>query len=295
MFPVLFTIPGTHIPIHSYGTMLGIAMVLGFFLTKHLAKNTILFPKSNQLIIASALSALVGARLLAIITTWSSLDLSNPLTLLIPGHTGLVAYGGFLGGVAGAYLYTKIHKLPLLTFADAASPALALGLGIVRIGCFLYGCDYGRPIPERAPTWLKNIGVQFPNWATHFSNDEAFRHHPALAKGAPAFWHHVHDGLITTDALHSLLVFPAQLLASLNGFIAFALLLIFRKRTQYPGQLFFLFVVYYGITRILIEFVRGDSGRGVLLSLTTSQWIGFLTIIAAIFMHHKIKKQSTAI
>ena len=293
MHPVLFTIPGLNLPIHSYGVMLGISIVFGWFLTLHFGKPYLPAPQLKKLILISGACALIGARLLAVFTTWHYLNWSNPLLILIPGHTGLVAYGGFLGGFLGAYVYTRKTQLPLLAFADASAPALALGLGITRIGCFLYGCDYGRPILDTAPHWLKTIGVQFPNWASRFHGNPGFSTHPALQKGAPAFWHQVHDGLLQSDATLSLLVYPAQLIASMNGFVAFALLLILRKRCVFKGQLFLLFVMYYGFTRTLIEFIRGDFGRGVLLSLTTSQWIGIGSFAAALFFYVKLKPSVT--
>ncbi|MBN2341602.1 MAG: prolipoprotein diacylglyceryl transferase [Deltaproteobacteria bacterium] len=285
MYPVLFTIPFINLPIHSYGVMLGTSIVIGWFITIRLAKPTIPEPMLKKLILISALSALLGARLLSIATTFSSLDFSNPLSLLIPGHTGLVAYGGFLGGFLGAYLYNRKKNISLLAFADATSPSLALGLGITRIGCFLYGCDFGKPIPEDAPTWIQKLGVQFPNWTHRFADNDAFQHHAALVKGAPAFWHHVYSGALPESAAQSLLVFPAQLLASLNGWFALALTFVVRKHAIYRGQVFLFFVMYYGISRTLIEFVRDDTGRGVLYVLTTSQWIG-LTSFAVAFVTH---------
>ncbi|MBN2717625.1 MAG: prolipoprotein diacylglyceryl transferase [Deltaproteobacteria bacterium] len=291
MHPVLFTIPGIHLPIHSYGVMLGISVVAGWFLTIHFGKDDFQIRHLKRLIIVSAVAALVGARLLAVLTTWRCIDWSNPLLLLIPGHTGLVAYGGFMGGFAGAFAYARRKRLSVVAFADAATPSLALGLGISRIGCFLYGCDYGRPIHSDAPGWLQAIGVRFPNWADKFHNQPGFSTHPALRKGAPAFWHHVHDGLIQSDAAISALVYPAQLLSSLNGFIALGLVLWLRKKSTFKGQLFLCFVMYYGLTRTLIEFIRGDSGRGVLLSLTTSQWIGLASFALALVTYLKLKKR----
>ena len=63
---------------------------------------------------------------------------------------------------------------------DIAAPTLALGLGIVRIGCFLYGCDYGT-VQE------SSISLHFPQW------DD-----PGVAEwirgNAPAFDAHMRNG-----------------------------------------------------------------------------------------------------
>jgi phosphatidylglycerol:prolipoprotein diacylglycerol transferase len=185
---------------------------------------------------------------------------------------GLVAYGGFLGGFLGSWLYLRRVKIRLLPWADVVVPTLASGLGITRIGCFLYGCDYGRPIPADAPAWVQAIGVRFPNWGSDLPR----------AKGAPAFLHHVHDGLVSYHAELSALVYPTQLLEVLNGWVIFAVLMVMRKRTRFRGQMFLLFTGYYGITRALMEVLRGDTGRGGLGPLSTSQIVGIATFLAAV-------------
>ncbi|MEE8369031.1 MAG: prolipoprotein diacylglyceryl transferase family protein [Thermoanaerobaculia bacterium] len=68
---------------------------------------------------------------------------------------GLVWYGGFIGG-AGAVLWViRRRRLVSWKAVDAATPALAIGYAIGRIGCFLVGDDYGMPT---ALPW----GVKFP-------------------------------------------------------------------------------------------------------------------------------------
>ena len=58
---------------------------------------------------------------------------------------GLVAYGGFLGGFVGALVFCRVKGIRLLAWADCAVPSLCTGLMITRIGCLLYGCDFGKP------------------------------------------------------------------------------------------------------------------------------------------------------
>lgn len=269
--------------------MLGCAIVIGWFIVLSTGKNHIPPSQLKKLMLVSTVCALVGARLLAIATTFHALDFSNPLHLLIPGHTGLVAYGGFLGGFLGALYFTRKHQISLFTFADATTPALAVGLGLTRIGCFLYGCDYGKPISPHAPEWIQQLGVHFPNWHQRFGDVDSFSNHAALQHGSPAFLHHVHEGFITSGASQSLLVFPAQPIASLNGVIALGLIFAFKKKFTYNGQMFIFFIVYYGLTRFAIECIRGDLGRGVLFTLTTSQWIALFSVATALVAHIKLR------
>ena len=59
----------------------------------------------------------------------------------------------------------RLKRLPLLSVLSAAAPALAIGHGIGRIGCFLVGDDYGKvsdlpwavAFPEGLPPTLDRV------------------------------------------------------------------------------------------------------------------------------------------
>lgn len=91
--------------------------------------------------IVGVIAGLVGAKLL-----WTVEHLGEEPTLaLLTSRGGLSWFGGLFGGVTGALLYFRIHRWPILPLIAAATPALAIGHAIGRIGCFLVGDDYGRP------------------------------------------------------------------------------------------------------------------------------------------------------
>src|SRR5574338_1287705 len=54
-------------------------------------------------------------------------------------------FGGFAGGVLAGLAVMQWKRLPKMAVFAAATPALAVGHAIGRIGCFLVGDDYGRP------------------------------------------------------------------------------------------------------------------------------------------------------
>jgi phosphatidylglycerol:prolipoprotein diacylglycerol transferase len=94
---------------------------------------------------------------------------------LLFDRAGLVWYGGFLAGAAAVLWVAWRRRLPFWPTLDAATPGLALGYAVGRIGCFLVGDDYGRPtdlpwglaFPEGLPPttagYLRSeFGVQLP-------------------------------------------------------------------------------------------------------------------------------------
>ncbi len=241
------------VPIYSYGVMLGLSLVVGWYLTLGLAEKDGL-PKeimANNYVI-TAVAAVVGSRVLYILTNLHEFDSLSSMFAMRRG--GLVAYGGFLGGFIGSLVYLRMHKIALLPWADVAVPSLASGLAITRVGCYLFGCDFGQPLADNAPGWLKKLG-SFPHWPAGTLE---------TGDGAPAWVQHVRERGLARDAAHSLPVHPTQIYESLVGVALLILLLTARKRQKFRGQIFLLFTFSYGVCRFLLEVLRDDAERGSL-------------------------------
>ncbi len=246
-----------NIPIYSYGVMLGLSLVVGWYLTLTLADRDHL-PKETMAncYVFTALAAIAGSRILYVLTNLDEFHSFADVFAFRRG--GLVAYGGFIGGYLGSWAYLSMNRIRLMPWADVAVPSLASGLLITRIGCYLFGCDFGKRLPETAPQFLQKLGT-FPHWAagTLDSGD-----------GAPAFVRHMElyrgsdlaKQLIKTNA--SLPVHPTQIYESLCGLVLLALLLWQRKSQKFRGQIFFTFAFGYGFLRFLLEIIRDDVERG---------------------------------
>lgn len=288
MYPIMFRIPVIEMPIYSYGVMLGLSLVVGWYLVMYLGgKDGLSKDKMASCFVWTAAAAIVGSRVLYIITNLSEYRDAGVMDMLNLRKGGLVAYGGFLGGFIGSWLYCRKRDIRLLTWADTVVPTLATGLGITRLGCLMFGCDYGKPIPADAPGWIQALGLRFPNWDVAFRDTAAMFEQRVgcmngIFHGAPAFQHHLSLGLVGPDASTSALVYPTQLMASLNGWLAFGLLLWMRRRRRFRGQVFLVFTAYYGITRALMELLRGDVGRGGIGIFSTSQIVGICTLAASV-------------
>jgi phosphatidylglycerol:prolipoprotein diacylglycerol transferase len=125
---------------------------------------------------------------------------------------------------------------------------------ITRIGCYLFGCDFGQPLKENAPELLKKLG-SFPHWP------EGTLDH---GSGSPAWVQHVKERGLAQSSAFSLPVHPTQLYESLTGLCLLALLLWARRHQKFRGQIFFLFAFAYGVARYLLEILRDDAERGSL-------------------------------
>ena len=249
MHPVLFHLFG--MPLHSYGALLGLSLVIGWHLTLfHGVKGGLNERQLRLGVLCTAVAALTGARLLYVVTNPERFHSLGEVLAVWKG--GLVAYGGFLGGFVGAQVFCRHQRMSLLKFADCAVPSLCTGLLLTRIGCFLNGCDFGAP-------WEGPWAVPFP-------------------AGSPAFVTQQLQGLLPPGAVQSLAVHPTQLYEAAVGVI---LLGAVQWRRRFSGQSLVMFTMGYALLRFLIETVRADGERGQVGLLSTSQFIAVLTFVSA--------------
>ena len=290
MHPVLLSIPTPWgaIPIYSYGVMLGSSLLLAWYFIMSMGKR---IEGYNRELLAScftwtAVGAIIGARLLYIFTNIDDYESLGSWFDLRSG--GLVAYGGLLGGFLSAWLFWRIKKIPLIPFADIAVPTLASGLMLTRVGCYLYGCDYGRPLEESAPGFLKSAGT-FPKW-----DGDAY---PSFAcdqtlNGSPAYQHHLSEGWIPEDALASLAVHPTQIYESVAGLALFAFSFWLLNNRTFRGQVLVTVGALYGLWRFFIEYLRDDPERGFAFGFSTSQLISLALIPVCIIAYIHLKKRA---
>ncbi len=262
MFPILFRVPlpSWHLPwlgqlgelpIYSYGIMLGISLIVGWFVSLGLARRDGM-PEEElaNCYIVSCLLALLGSRVLYVVTNLSEFPTWRDMLSVQNG--GYVAYGGFLGGFLGSFLYLRRKQIPILPWGDATAPGLAAGLMITRIGCYLYGCDFGKQLSSGAPALLRKLGT-FPHWPEKLVT---------AGSGSPAWVEQYQRNKVALDSTTALPVHPTQLYESLVGLGLLLLLLWQRKHQKFRGQLFLLLVFAYGVSRYLIEILRDDDNRG---------------------------------
>ncbi len=185
----------------------------------------------------SALVAVVGAKL----TTWAIAGV--PGTLEVMFTTAGTFLGGFLLAILTAGVTSYRAGYSIWSVGDCAAPAFALGVVLVRIGCFGASCDYG--LPTDVP------------WGVVFTNPVA-----AQFTGIPL-------GL----KLH-----PSQLYESALGLSILITLLWMERKPRKSGALVLTFATMYSIGRFVLEYWRGDVERGIYGPLSTSQWLSLGTV-----------------
>ncbi|MBU1319793.1 MAG: prolipoprotein diacylglyceryl transferase [candidate division Zixibacteria bacterium] len=224
MFPEVITLGP--VIIRSYGVMLALSFMLGVLLVRHRSRRSGVNPDfAVNLAFLVIISAVIGARMFYAFFHWSDfsghlIDIFNPLGSSEGfGIAGLNLYGGLITALSAAVVFCYLKKESILVVFDLFAPAIALGIFLTRIGCFLNGCCFGT---ECHLPW----GVNFP------------------------------VGSIPYSYLGDVPLHPAQLYSSLYGLLLFVALSISEKRKPFVGLTFSLFLMTEAMFRFLIEYVR---------------------------------------
>lgn len=170
-------------------------------------------------------------------------------------ESGRAAYGGLLGGWLLSALVLRSRRQPVAPFCDRSVTLLGVSFALVRLGCFLAGCDYGRV--TSGP-----LGLRFP------TDSPAAQAHAALG------WVPAHSP--------SLPVHPTQLYEVGLAILATLLALRPLRQGRRDGAAFRTWLVSYAVGRFLLESLRGDLARGLYLGLSSAQGLslGLVLVIA---------------
>jgi phosphatidylglycerol---prolipoprotein diacylglyceryl transferase len=251
MWPTLVKIGNFEIT--TFGLMMFLAFVIGgWVLARQFRRYGLNEELASSIVVAAALGGIVGAKIYYAI-------LFRDWRLLFD-RAGLVWYGGLIGGFLASSWLVWRAKVPFLTVADAAAPALSLGYAIGRIGCFLVGDDYGRP----TDAWY---GVAFPKGAP-----------PTTAASLREFGVAVDPSIPAYEVLK---VHPTQLYETFAAFLMFGILMWLNARPHRRGLSWGLFLIMLGIERFLVEIVRAKDDR-FFGAITVAQIISILLVLAGV-------------
>jgi phosphatidylglycerol:prolipoprotein diacylglycerol transferase len=237
MYPEIFHISF----LHTYGVLVALAFLAALWMTSRLAKQADLNPETvTNLGIYCALAAIAGAKIMMFIVDMRYyLEHPGEFFSLATLQAGGVFYGGLLAALGVSWWYMRKTRLPWLKTADVFAPAIALGHGIGRLGCFSAGCCWG--VECRRP------------WAVTFTNPVSNE-----LVGVPL-----------NRPLH-----PTQLYEAFAEFAIFGILYWRIQRAHDQGAIISLYLMLYSAVRFVVEFFRyheqGNLWGG---PLDTSQWI----------------------
>ncbi len=136
------------VPIRGYGVMLMLGTISGIGLTLYRSRKLgFSTDRLMSLAVWSCVSGIIGARIFFVVQKWSELPGDSWFEKVVVAFQftegGLVVYGGMIGGLVAASVWSMLRGYRLLTIADLIAPGFMLGMAFGRVGCFLHGCCFG--------------------------------------------------------------------------------------------------------------------------------------------------------
>jgi phosphatidylglycerol---prolipoprotein diacylglyceryl transferase len=130
--------------LQSFGLMFALAfLAAGWLIWKRLGEIGRPPDWAYEIGFAALIGGVIGSRLYFVVQNYD--DVKGDLLGNLFGGSGLVWYGGAIGGAIAVLLWAWYRDFLRLALLDLAAPALALGYAVGRIGCQLSGDgDYGR-------------------------------------------------------------------------------------------------------------------------------------------------------
>ena len=228
-----------------YGVIMACAMIIGIFVAIWVCKVK---GYNTDIVFWLAICvlplAVIGARLY-----WVAFyGVDSFWDIFKTWEGGMAIYGGVIGGFLGILLYMLITKENLAKLCDIAAPALILGQAIGRWGNFVNQEAYGPLVTNPSLQW-------FP-----FS--------VYITAGVPSpEWH-----------------YATFFYESLWNIIGFIILMILVYKIKQKGIVTSVYLMYYGLGRVLIEGLRTDSLYLWNTNIRVSQLLSGILMVAGLIM-----------
>ena len=218
------------IKIYWYGVLITIGVILAYLYASHRSKEFgVGRDRMFDVVFVALICGFLGARIYyCVFTTLDpnsgvKYDFITTFTTIRDG--GLAIYGGIIGGFLGGFVASRIRKVNFRAMADLASMGFLIGQTIGRWGNFINQEAFGA---ECTPDWI--FGMTSP----------LITHRDGLAPGAtvhPCFLYESFWCLVGLIGLH---------------FYS-------KKLRTFDGEIFLMYLAWYGLGRAWIEGLRTDS------------------------------------
>ncbi len=240
------------IEVNWYGLIITFGMILAvLYALWHAKIERVKTDDVIDLALAVIICGVIGARLYYVIMELDSYIVKNGTFwenvwdtlygMIAVWNGGLAIYGGIIGGFIAGLLVARAKRIRFPVIADIAGPSVIVGQIVGRFGNFVNVEAYGT---ETTLPWRMGIHVSY-DYGDSF--------------------------------IREMFVHPTFLYESLWNLIGFLIITVMYNRKKFHGQMFLVYMTWYGFGRMLIEGLRTDSLY--VGDLRISQFVGAVTFV----------------
>ncbi|MBR4062040.1 MAG: prolipoprotein diacylglyceryl transferase [Clostridia bacterium] len=232
---VAFSLFGT-IEVRWYGIIMVTGIILAFLYAYYRSKHEgISFDDLLDYAIFTVLSGIVGARLYYVITSGQKYTFGEIFAIW---NGGIAIYGAIIGGATALLCVSLYKKIKWQKAFDMVCPGVMIGQIVGRWGNFFNGEAYGESPAADSLLYFMRMELRHEDW------------------------------------MNSYVCQPTFLYESLWNLLGFLIINALYKKKKYDGQVFLMYITWYGFGRMFIEGLRTDSL--MVGSFRISQVVAFL-------------------
>ncbi len=253
-------------PIAFYGLIIGLGVILGVLMAVREAKVTGQDPDVYwDFSIYAIFFCILGSRIYYVIFSWDMYK-NNLLEIFNLRHGGLAIYGTVIAAFLTAGIYCHVKKLSFFQLCDTGIMGLILGQIIGRWGNFMNREAFGQYTDNLFAMRLP-IAMVRPEYIS------------------PSISEHILEG---TNYIQ---VHPTFLYESMWNVLVLCLLLAYRKRKKFQGEVALLYLGAYGLGRFFIEGLRTDQLVIGHSGIAVSQVLAGVLVVFAILVEVVVRRR----
>ena len=251
--------------IRWYGIIIVLGIILAFAYAVYRSKvEGFTSDDMMDLFIYTVFSGIVGARLYYVLTSLDKYD--SFLDAIAIWNGGIGIYGAIIGGALAIFIVCRVKKKSFMRAFDMIAPGVMIGQIVGRWGNFCNGEAYGD---------ISRFEFLGKTFSTPMAKDLPF----------------VMEVNSYASGYQTVLAHPTFLYESLWNLVGFIIINAFYKNKKFDGQIFYMYILWYGFGRMFIEGFRADSLY--IGPIKISQLVGLACTVVggALLVYNLVKKK----
>lgn len=266
--PTAFTVFGIQIQWYGIIITLGLILALVYCLPK-MKRFGLDSDRTLDVVIGGVLGGIVGARIYYVIMRWDEYKWDWK-AIINTRNGGLAIYGGLIGAILVGLIICKVRKVKILPMLDVTVLGFLIGQSIGRWGNFINQEAFG----TNTDSFLGMTGGTIQRSISD-----------SMQIGGDLYQEGVN--MLWEKPVH-----PCFLYESVWCLLGFVILAFWSKRRKYDGQIFLMYLAWYGAERFFVEGLRTDSLMlgNIRVSQALSAVIFIVSVILQIILFAKRKR-----